>query len=797
MPLRSALSRRTAALIAACGVLLAGLAAPLAASAQETATGRATGTVTGPATGTVAPTSAAAALADVRAMRTANAPKLDGRLDDAIWAEAPAVEGFRQNQPNNGAPSAQRTVVRIVYDDAAVYVGARMHDTAPDSIVARLGRRDSDGDSDVFAVFFDSFHDRRSGYFFGVNAAGTVLDGTLSNDGNRDDSWDGVWEGKVARDAEGWTAELRIPYSQLRFARADVQLWGVNFGRFIPRRGEEAYLRVAPANENAFVSYFADLRGIERVRPGRGLEIVPYITTRADFADAPAGDPFRDGSRMRVEAGGDVKFALTPNLTLSATVNPDFGQVEVDPAEVNLSGFETFFSERRPFFVEGSSNYDFGGGGSSRDIGFNWVNNDLFYTRRIGRQPQGSLPGGRFEDVPEASRILGAAKLTGRVAGTNIGILSSVTNREMGRYATGPEGGPLTTARAEVEPLTHYGVVRALREFSGGRQGLGFMGTAVNRSFGREELRASINGQAYAGGLDAWTQFGGGRFVLKGFLAASTISGTATQIARVQRSSVHFLQRPDRTALRYDPSRTTAQRLHDPHLGRQDQGRRLLQRRLRGRLAGLRHQRPRLPRARRRAQRARDDRQASTRSRPGIFQRRWVGARRLRGRCNYDGDRTGTGVFGADGKHVPQLLGAQRQRRFTAPRDVRADADARWAGGDEPRRHQRQHQPRDRLAQGVGHGRRPRRLRSGRAGSRARHTSACAGSRARTCASRSGPTSRGARTARSTSGASTTPPPPSPRRSAPRRPHRATSSRTSNSGKSAPTCASTGPSARR
>ncbi|HYE57019.1 MAG TPA: sugar-binding protein, partial [Rhodothermales bacterium] len=284
----------------------------------------------------VTPTIPTTSSAAVQAVRVTGGIDVDGRLDEATWAAAPAIEGFRQNRPSEGAPASQRTVVRVLYDDNAIYVGARMYDTAPDSIISRLGRRDDNNlNSDDFVVFLDPYHDKRSGFYFAVNVAGTLYDGTMFNDSNMDDSWDGVWLGKTARDAEGWTAEFRIPYSQLRFAKAEVQTWGVNFQRNLARRNEESRLRYVPSSENGFVSHFADLTGIERIRPPRGFEAVPYVTSRAAFTDGGAGNPFNDGSRYKVDAGADVKLGLSSNLTLSATVNPDFGQVEVDPAVVN------------------------------------------------------------------------------------------------------------------------------------------------------------------------------------------------------------------------------------------------------------------------------------------------------------------------------------------------------------------------------------------------------------------------------------------------------------------------------
>ena len=486
------------------------------------------------------------------AVRTASPPSIDGRLDDAMWASAVPIEGFRQREPEEGAEASQRTVVRVLYDDAALYISARMHDTAPDSIVARLGRRDADVHTDFFMVALDPYHDRRSGYYFGLSAAGTLYDGVLYNDGWDDSSWDGVWEGRVARDAEGWTAEFRIPYSQLRFSRADVQVWGVNFRRDIARRQERAYLQVVPSTENGFVSFFPDLVGIERIRPARGFEVVPYVTSRAELTDQPAGNPFDDGSDFEAEAGADFRLGLTSNLTLNGTLNPDFGQVEVDPAVVNLSAFETFFEERRPFFVEGSSIFEFGYGGSSRNMGFNWVNLDPFYSRRIGRAPGGVLPAHEYADRPASTRILGAAKLTGRLGATSVGVLSSVTGRGIAQLQV--DGAP---QEVEVEPLAHYGVVRALREFDSGAHGLGVLGTAVNRDIRDDLQRGFFNTGAYVGGVDGWTRFGDGMWVLKGWATASHVTGSEDQIARLQRTAVHYLQRPDREHFRYDPTRTS------------------------------------------------------------------------------------------------------------------------------------------------------------------------------------------------------------------------------------------------
>src|SRR5205809_6396542 len=369
----------------------------------------------------------------LRAVRLAGgqAVSIDGTLDEALWRTAERVTGFTQRDPTEGAAASESTVVYIAYDDAALYIGARLYDAHPDSIVARLARRDQGTNSDRFQVFIDPYHDKRSGFYFGVTAAGTLHDGTLFNDDWDDDSCDGVWEGKVTRDAQGWTAELRIPYSQLRFVRQSQYVWGINFRRDVARKNEFDYLVYTPKNGTGFVSPFPDLVGIERIAPPRRIEVMPYMTSRAAFTPHAAGDPFNDGSKLSPGFGADARLGLGSNLTLNATVNPDFGQVEVDPAVVNLSDVETFFNEKRPFFVEGSSIFDFGFGGQRNFWGFNWPGPSFFYSRRIGRALGVSAPPNGYADGPDGAHILGALKLTGKVSGSwNVGGLTAVTARE-------------------------------------------------------------------------------------------------------------------------------------------------------------------------------------------------------------------------------------------------------------------------------------------------------------------------------------------------------------------------------
>ncbi len=485
----------------------------------------------------------------VRAVRTQEAITIDGELSEGIWHTAPAWTLFFQRDPVEGAPATKQTEVRIVYDDAALYVGARMYDDAPDSIVARLSRKDVGPSSDFFVIYLDPFRDGRSGFYFALDAAGTYYDGVLLNDDWDDSSWDGVWEGNASRDREGWIAEMRIPFSQVRFqTTAD---WGVNFARDIARIHESDFLAYTPKNGSGFVSRFGILTGIEDVNsPGR-TEILPYFTTRAEYTLPPPGDPFDDGSTYSTGAGADLKVGIGTNLTLDATINPDFGQVEVDPAVVNLSDVETFYEEKRPFFLEGASIFHFGQGGGRDYWNFNFPSLNIFYSRRIGRPPQGSVPEAEFTDVPLGTKILGAAKLSGKLGENwSIGSILGVTARE---YADLESGGERT--REEIEPLAYYGVFRGQKEFAEGRQGLGFLSTVTERVFQNDRLRDEMNRTALVLGMDGWSFLDGDReWVLTGSITGSHVRGNQTQMLRLQTNSQHYFQRPDAATVRLDSS---------------------------------------------------------------------------------------------------------------------------------------------------------------------------------------------------------------------------------------------------
>ena len=500
----------------------------------------------------------AEALTQVKAIRVQGAIAVDGKLDEAAWQQAPPHTTFTQRDPNEGQRATEETEVRVVYDDDSIYVGARLTDSQPKAIKALLGRRDSDLISDSFTVYLDSYNDKRTGFYFGVSAGGTLFDGTLFNDDWDDNAWDGIWEARTRQDDAGWTAEFRIPLSQLRFKKEDEARWGINFRRMITRTKEQAYAALRPKRESGFVSRFLPLVGLSGLQPKRRFLVTPYTTAKTHTAPAEAGDPFNDGRRSNAAFGTDFKLGLGSNLTLDATMNPDFGQVEVDPAVVNLSDVESFFDEKRPFFIEGSDTFGFGWGGASNNMNFNYSNPNLFYSRRIGRTPQGSTGPADFARVPDGVRINAAAKITGKVLGAwNVGALHAMTGQEEADLAT---SGRFSTA--VVEPRATYSVVRGQRDFNGGRQGIGVIGTLVNRDLSGTGLENQLNRRASSFGVDGWTTLGRGKsneriWALTGRFAVSSISGTASRMTSVQRASQHYFQRPDATHVHVNPAATS------------------------------------------------------------------------------------------------------------------------------------------------------------------------------------------------------------------------------------------------
>mgnify|MGYP000263820179 FL=1 len=514
----------------------------------------ASGSNQGPAGGAVV----TEALAQVKAVRVQEAIEIDGQLDEAAWQLAPAYTNFVQRDPDEGKKATEGTHVHVLYDDDSIYIGAELKDSQPKAIKALLGRRDADLASDSFTVYLDPYNDKRTGFYFGISAGGTLTDGTLFNDDWNSSSWDGIWEGKARRDDHGWTVEYRIPLSQLRFRQEEDARWGINFRRQITRTNEQAYAALRPKKESGFVSRFLPLVGLSGLQPKRRFLVTPYTTAKTRTYEARIGDPFFDGRHSQAAFGADFKFGIGSNLTLDATMNPDFGQVEVDPAVVNLSDVESFFNEKRPFFIEGSDTFEFGGGGASNNMSFNFSNPNIFYSRRIGRAPQGSPGSADFSRVPDGVRINAAAKLTGRVGGAwNMGVLHAMTGQEEADLMTGGRLGS-----SVVEPRATYSVFRGQRDFGGGRQGLGFIGTLVNRDLAGTGLENQLNRRATAFGVDGWTTLGRGKgeeriWALTGRFLFSNIQGTAARMGSVQRASQHYFDRPDATHVSVDPNATS------------------------------------------------------------------------------------------------------------------------------------------------------------------------------------------------------------------------------------------------
>ncbi|HYH80394.1 MAG TPA: DUF5916 domain-containing protein [Longimicrobium sp.] len=511
--------------------LPAGLAALVAlAAAEAPAQTTAAARDTPPARDTVR--AAAPRLTAVRLERGASLV-IDGRLDEAAWSLAVPATEFRQRRPREGAPASEATEVRFLFDDGALYVGARMSYANGTKLQAPVGRRDDRAQSDYLLVSLDPYHDRRTAYTLGVTAAGTRLDWYHPGDAESDldATFNPVWQARTHADSGGWTAEMRIPFSQLRFNDQPSQVWGLNIRRSLPGRNEEAYWVVIPRNETGWASRFGTLEGMSRIDAARRVELVPYVGGNATVrGDRDAADPFDRHREGGLQMGADVKVGFGPNLTLDATINPDFGQVDADPAEVNLTAYETFFTERRPFFTEGSQLL--AGGGPA-----------YFYSRRIGAPPA-LAPDADYADVPASSTILGAAKLTGRLAsGMSVGALAAVTDREFARTFLVDDS---AFGRVRVAPRTGFGVARVQQEVGKGGSTVGLVLTGVHRGVDEADPEASVlHTSALAGGTDWRLRFARGRYQVRGWAGFSRVAGDSLALLRTQRSSAHYFQRPD------------------------------------------------------------------------------------------------------------------------------------------------------------------------------------------------------------------------------------------------------------
>jgi len=462
---------------------------------------------------------------------------VDGVATEAAWNSATWYDDFVQRDPKEGAAPSERTRVAVVYDSRAIYVFVRAEDTQADRIFASLTRRDRGSASDWIEVWLAPQRDRRSGYRFAVNARGVQLDARLGEGGETQDiDWNGVWTSAVSRDDKGWSAEIEVPFSELRLDAGSH--WGVNVSRRLQRLNEESVLSPTPKMSPRTLGHVAELKGVEGISSRTPISITPYGLV--------AWQQQGQSGSLELRAGGDLRLGLSPSSTLEATVLPDFGQVESDPSQLNLTAFEVFLPERRPFFLEGRDTFRF-------PLALrNWDNETLYYSRRIGQQPTRDLglDDTATVDYPKQSRIIAASKWLGRSsAGLNYGLLSAVTEAER---ATVVQNG--ATSRPLVAPPTSYTVARARQDFDGGKSAVGVMATHVERVANGDDRRYFIDRATAAAADFDWRH---GSTGLTGHVLGTRMEGMNEAIDAVQRSSTHYMQRPDAFHLHYDPTRST------------------------------------------------------------------------------------------------------------------------------------------------------------------------------------------------------------------------------------------------
>ena len=472
------------------------------------------------------------------------APSIDGSLDDLIWASVEWGSDFIEVDPDENTEPSVQTKFKIIYDQKHLYIALKALDPEPETITNRLSRRDGFV-GDRINVLIDSYHDLRTGFLFTVTAAGVRGDEFVTDNGdNVDESWNPIWSTKALIDDEGWSAEMKIPLSQLRFSGDQNQIWGLNVTRQYFKNNEFSAWNRIPVGAAGWVSEAGKLKGLTNIKPQKQIEIQPFVVTKLDSYEAEAGNPYADGNDFNVNAGLDAKIGITNDLTLDVTINPDFGQVEADPAAINLDGFEIFNRDQRPFFVENKNIFDYR---------FADNRNNLFFSRRIGRSPQvyPETVDGAFTDQPQNTTILGAAKFSGKTKnGWSIGVLESMTSKEFTEISTNGN-----TTESLAEPFTNYFVGRVQKDFNEKNTFLGGMFTATNRSLTPEvsDLRKS----AYSGGLDFKHQWKNRAYFMEASMVMSHVQGSKESIKITQENLTHLFNRVDASHLEVDPNRTS------------------------------------------------------------------------------------------------------------------------------------------------------------------------------------------------------------------------------------------------
>ncbi|MEZ4903242.1 MAG: DUF5916 domain-containing protein [Spirosomataceae bacterium] len=486
--------------------------------------------------------------------------KLDGILDDKAWQAVDWGGDFIQFQPNGGMTPSQPTAFKILYDDRFLYVGYRCYDAAPDSVVKRMSRRD-EFPGDWVEINIDSYHDLRTAFSFSISASGVRGDEFISNNGNNwDTSWNPIWFAKTHLDEQGWTAEVKIPFSQLRFGSENnptesKRIWGFQVTRRLFRKEERSNWQYIPQNAGVWVSAFGELHGLKEVKPQKQIEIAPYIVGKTETYKTQEGNPFATGRDNKLTMGLDGKVAITSDLILDFTVNPDFGQVEADPSQVRIDGFQNFFQERRPFFIESRNIFDYQLTGS--EAGDDYDSDLLFYSRRIGGSPHGypDLDDGEYGRVPQNTPILGAAKFSGKTKkGWSIGLLESVTQRV---WATVDKKGK--RRKEIIEPLTNFFVSRIQKDFNGGQTVIGGILTGVQRESSplSDNLQDMLHKGAYSGGIDFLHYWKNRTWYARGNAVFSHVVGSKAKILATQMAFEHLFQRTNASEMGIDPDRTS------------------------------------------------------------------------------------------------------------------------------------------------------------------------------------------------------------------------------------------------
>lgn len=474
-----------------------------------------------------------------------DSPNIDGHINEKCWEIVDWSTDFVEREPDENTAPSEQTKFKIIYDKKFLYIAFRCYDKEPNKIVKRMSRRDG-FEGDWVEINIDSYHDKRSGFSFTSSVSGVKGDEFISDNGNNwDGSWNPIWYLKTNIDDEGWTAEVKIPFSQLKFGNDKEQIWGIQVQRRFFRAEERSTWQRIPLDAPGWVSEFGELHGLKDIEPQKQIEIQPYAAAQYNSYPEEKGNPFRDGKEDKLNAGLDAKIGITNDLTLDLTVNPDFGQVDADPAAIALDGFQIFFEERRPFFVENKNIFNFRFADGS---------DNLFYSRRIGRNPQGSAntDENEYANQPKYSTILGAAKFSGKTKnGWSLGFLESVTDKE---FAEIDNNG--TRRKEIVEPLTNYFVSRAQKDFNQRNSYIGAIFTATNRNLQGEELNF-LRKSAYTAGLDFRHNWKNRKYYVVGNVVTSRVNGSRESITNTQNSLTHLFQRVDAGHVKVDTTRTS------------------------------------------------------------------------------------------------------------------------------------------------------------------------------------------------------------------------------------------------